>query len=233
MLTGGLPAAGVARHAAPLLRVSGRIGLDQELVNRRADLDLAFFEGEAVYSGSDLRVLVEPALYEPGGQPPRQLVELTTLTVSVHREKAPVRACGYINPKGFARGRRTIAGTMVLTQFHIDSLYRFLRTLRADDYSRDSFYTKPDQLPAFHMLLVFANESGFVSWRRLMGVEILTDGTVYSVHDLYAEQSVTYMASDFTPLLPASEPAVLPRLPAWEPTPKSAIGVPAVRKGGL
>ena len=47
----------------------------------------------------------------------KQLLECTTLTVSVHRVKSPVRACGYINPKGFARGGRTIAGTMILTQF--------------------------------------------------------------------------------------------------------------------
>ena len=55
------------------------------------------------------------------------LVEASTLTVSIHREKAPVRACGYINPKGFARGRRTIAGTMILTQFRVDVLFRFFR----------------------------------------------------------------------------------------------------------
>jgi len=51
---------------------------------------------------------------EQPGPPARrkQLVELTTITVSVHRVKSPAVACGYINPKGWARGRRTIAGTL-------------------------------------------------------------------------------------------------------------------------
>ena len=70
-----------------------------------------------------------------------------TLTVSVHREKAPARACGYINPKGFARGRRTIAGTLILTQFTVDVLFRFLQAVMPNDLSKDTTYVKPDQIP--------------------------------------------------------------------------------------
>jgi len=176
------------------------------------------------YSGSDIRVLVELADPDQASLGTKQLVELSTLTVSVHREKAPVRACGYINPKGFARGRRTIAGTMVLTQFSFDILYRFLYGIALRDISKDSQFLKPDQLPAFHMTLVFANEAGYASYRRLLGVEVLTDGTVYSSHDMYTEQTLTYMAADFTPLLPFDWGSVSPaaqQLP--EPTPKDRL----------
>ena len=82
----------------------------------------------ATYTGSDVRVIIE--LANPGAGAPRfskQLMEVTTLTVSCHRVKTPAVACGYINPKGFARGRRTIAGTMVLTKFTTEVLMRFLQ----------------------------------------------------------------------------------------------------------
>ena len=130
------------------------------------------------------------------------LVEASTLTVSIHREKAPVRACGYINPKGFARGRRTIAGTMILTQFSIDVLFRFLQAVLPQDFSSDSTYVKVDQLPPFNVTILFADEYGNASYRRLLGLEFVTDGTVYSIQDLLTEQTLSTMASDFTP--PAS-----------------------------
>lgn len=113
-----------------------------------------------------------------------------------------MRACGYINPKGFARGRRTIAGTLILTQFTVDVLFRFLQAVLPNDYSKDTTYVKIDQLPTFNLTLLFADEYGNASYRRLLGVDFITDGTVYSIQDLLTEETISYMASDFTPLLP-------------------------------
>jgi hypothetical protein len=159
------------------------------------------------YTGSDMKVMVEIAEPPAGVNLPvrmaKQLIECTTLSVSVHREKAPVRATGYINAKGFARGKRTIAGTLVFTQFTAEVLLRFLQSvLMSGDTSKDSFYMKVDQLPPFNMTLIFANEHGYASYRRILGVEFVTDGPVYSINDLLTEQSISYMAADFTPLLP-------------------------------
>lgn len=149
------------------------------------------------YTGSDVRVMVEI----PGfGR--KQFIECTTLSVSIHREKIPARACGYINPKGFARGKRTIAGTIVLTQFTIDVLFRFLSEAAMRDVSKDTFFKKIDQLPPINMTCVLADEYGNKSVRRLLGVEMVTDGTVYSVNDMYTEETISYMAADFTPLVP-------------------------------
>src|SRR5208282_3948372 len=64
------------------------------------------------YTGSDLRIVVDLVDTTTASQTApqlKQLIECTTFTISIHREKAAVRAAGYINPKGFARGRRTIA----------------------------------------------------------------------------------------------------------------------------
>jgi hypothetical protein len=51
--------------------------------------------GMATYTGSDVRVIIE--LASPGAGAPRfskQLLEVTTLTVSCHRVKTPAVACG-------------------------------------------------------------------------------------------------------------------------------------------
>jgi hypothetical protein len=165
------------------------------------------------YTGTDLRIivdLVDAATVSNTAVPTIQLIQCSTFTVSIHREKAPVRALGYINPKGFARGKRTIAGTLILTQFTIDTLYTFLMAQQtlAHDTSKDSLYVKVDQLPPFNMTLLFADEYGDVSYRRVLGVDMVDDGVVYSTNDMYSEQTVVYSASDFTPLLTINDSAL-------------------------
>ena len=71
-----------------------------------------------------------------------------------------------------------------------------------NDSSKDSKYVKADQLPPFNITLMFCNEQGYASYRRLLGVDFVTDGTVYSINDMFPEQTISYVAADFTPLLP-------------------------------
>jgi hypothetical protein len=185
--------------------LSGRVtpALSNKLLN---EFDVALAGGQQTFTGSDLRVMIEiPTSSTVGDAKPRyakQLLECTTFTVSVHRSKAPVSAAGYIGPKGFARGRRTIAGTLVLTQFTVEVLMRFLQSTLLVDRSKDTHFMKVDQLPAFNMTLLFTNELGYASFRRLLGVEFITDGVIYSIQDMLTEQTISYMASDFTPLIP-------------------------------
>lgn len=176
------------------------------------------------YTGSDLRVVVEVAGGKGGY---KQLVELSTITVSIHRGTVPVRACGYINPKAFVSSTRTIAGTIILTQFWMDSLLRFLATDQGKEFSdefwaKDISYSKIDQLPPLNFTFYFADEHGHASVRRLLGVKLVTDGTVYSVNDQLTEQTISYMAMDFTPLQPVDVMGVLKKTPPMtgERTPK-------------
>lgn len=53
--------------------------------------------------------------------------ELTAVTVSVHREKAPIYTMGDANPRSFSRGKRGIAGTLVFTVFDRDALIEALK----------------------------------------------------------------------------------------------------------
>ncbi len=185
---------------------------------------------EASYTGSNLKVMIEVAndgtntinptglsattnsnnVAQQGTSKParqaKQLVELTTITVSVHRVKSPAVACGYINAKGWARGRRTIAGTLVMTKFTTDVLYSFLNSgAFTSDLSKDTTYMKVDQLPPFNLTLLFADEYGNSSSQRLLGVELVTSGDVYSIQDMLSEQTISYVAADFTPLMPLNK----------------------------
>lgn len=156
------------------------------------------------FTGSNVRILIECAEIPKGstGRYYKQLLEATTISVGIHREVAPARAGGFINPKGFALGKRTIAGTLILTQFTADTLYDFLQDILMVDGSKDSLFTKVDQLPPFNITMLLASETGYVSSRRLLGVKFLTDGTVYSIQDMLTEQTLSWMALDFTPLTP-------------------------------
>lgn len=164
--------------------------------------------GDSTFTASDCLIMVEvPQTPSFNGSQiqsrvAKQLVEATTLSVSIHRSKSPVRAFGYANPKGFARGSRTIAGTLVLTKSTAEVLYRFLQSGLVADVTRDTNYTKLDQLPPLDFTLLFSNEEGYMSSQRLLGVEFVTDGTVVSVQDILLEQQITWMAADFTPLAP-------------------------------
>ena len=189
------------------------------------DAEVAQHEsGRHVFSGSDMKVFLEI----PGNKM-RSLLEVSTVTVSVHREKAPVRALGCINTKGYARGRRTIAGTIILTQFQVDFLLRFLGTPNAKDESKDTRLVKVDQLPPFNLYLYFGDEysKDTQSYRELIGVDLVTDGTVHSSQDMYTERTLSYVAADFTPLLPINAKAnATPtdtRLANGEKTPKDAV----------
>lgn len=158
---------------------------------------------QQVYTGTNCRLMIESAIASPDGRRyAKQLLEATTISVSIHREVAPVRAGGYINPKGFALGKRTIAGTLIVTQFTVDVLLEFLQSVLMIDGSKDSTYTKVDQLPPFNITLMFTNEQGFASKRTLLGVKFVTDGVVYSIQDMMTEQTLSWMATDFTPLVP-------------------------------
>jgi len=204
------------------LASASALGLSQ-LPSALKDIELAEIEaGNHVFAGADMRVYLELP-----GKKLRQLIELTTVTVSVHREKSPARACGYINAKGYARGRRTIAGTIILTQFQADFMLRFLGQINTKDESKDTQILKVDQLPPFNLYLYFGDEYGSQSYRHILGVDLVTDGTVHSAQDMYSERTISYVASDFTPLLPVEAKSTTapsdPRLAAVEKTPKDMV----------
>lgn len=177
---------------------------------------------QETYTGADVRLMIEAAeTPNDGRRYAKQLLEATTITVSTHREVAPVRSGGYINPKGFALGKRTIAGTIILTQFTIDVLLQFMQDIMMNDGSKDTMFSTVDQLPPFNITMIFGNESGYASCRRLLGVKFVTDGVVYSIQDMLSEQTLSWMATAFTPLVPLNATGLYTPVDATDPTTKS------------
>lgn len=128
-----------------------------------------------------------------------ELGELQTISYSVHRENSPVRTLGHVNPRGFVKGSRTIAGSLIFTVFNEYAFYRikeFRKALAERNYS-----PLADMLPPFDVVLSFFNEYGLAAKMKIFGITIVDEGQTMSVDDLITEQTYTYMARGLQPLM--------------------------------
>jgi len=150
-----------------------------------------FVASNSSYSGSDCTVVLQfnNSLVVLGN--------VSTITYSIFREKAPVRVLGRSHPKGYTAGGRTIAGSMVFTVFDQNPLSDLISQINYIRNPSDRF-TSPvgDQLPPLDMILIFHNEYGHSSIIRLYGVEFTQEGQVHSINDLYTENTMEYVARD-------------------------------------
>jgi hypothetical protein len=128
------------------------------------------------------------------------LAEAQTLSISVFRDKAPVRSLGSIYPKGFTRGPRQIGGSLVFTVFDKDVLYEFLAANPSDFDGNRNTSAVLDQLPPVDIIVAFASELGSVSRMALYGVEFMSSGQMMSIEDMMTENTVEYIARDFDPM---------------------------------
>jgi len=128
-----------------------------------------------------------------------ELGEIQTISYSIHRENSPVRTVGHVNPRGFVKGSRTIAGSLIFTVFNEYAFYRikrFKNTLANKNYA-----PLADMLPPFDIVLTFFNEYGLAAKMKIYGVTIVDEGQTMSVDDLITEQTYTYMARGIQPLM--------------------------------
>lgn len=133
------------------------------------------------------------------------LAEVQTLSLSTHRDKTAVRACGTVYPKGFTRGPREIAGSLIFTVFNEHVLYQLLEA-HASDFDANSYTSAiMDQLPPVDITIAFANEYGQVSRMGIMGVEFVDEGQVMSIEDIMTESVVSFVARDLDPMRAVSK----------------------------
>lgn len=133
-----------------------------------------------------------------------ELANIQTLSYSVHREKHPVRALGSTHVRQYTRGPRTIAGSVVFTVFNTSVLGGLLGL---EEREIEAGLWRPvtvDQIPPFHIVLLFASEYNVISSMVLYNVEIIDEGQVMSIEDLITENTCTYVASHFAPLRPVT-----------------------------
>jgi hypothetical protein len=148
--------------------------------------------------------------------PTGQVLELGTLSMvslSTHRDTFPVTAMGYVNAKGFTRGHRLTAGTLVFSVFDRSAFTKLLNPLEApkgytETAARESktqiksaFYNMhADELPPFDIHIIYANEDGLLCYEALLGVTIADKGSVRSMDLVQIQESYSYMAVDHVPI---------------------------------
>lgn len=132
----------------------------------------------------------------------KTLAEIQTLSVSTYREKYPVRAFSSTYPKGFTRGPRTIAGSMIFTVFDKNVLWELLGADPTEfDADKPASTAVIDQLPPFDITVSFANELGQTSRMSILGCEFVSEGQTMSIHDLFIENQCQYVARDVDPMM--------------------------------
>jgi hypothetical protein len=156
------------------------------------------------YSGSDaVATIIVPEINDSGEytgrNEPLELGELQTISYSMHRENSPIRTLGHVNPRGFIKGGRTIAGSLIFTVFREYAFYRLSNYKRF--LNRNGFFAPlADMLPPFDIVLTFFDEFGGGSKMKIFGVTIVDEGQTVSVDDLITEQTYTYMARGIQPM---------------------------------
>jgi hypothetical protein len=134
------------------------------------------------------------------GEPPITLGELQTISYSIHRENRPLRIIGHVSPASFAKGPRTIAGSLIFTQFNEYAFYRLQSFRDIINKRNNQLYPLADMLPPFDVVLSFSNELGSFSKLKIYGITIIDEGGTMSVDDLITEQTYTYMARGIQPM---------------------------------
>lgn len=130
-----------------------------------------------------------------------EMAEIQTISYSIHRENAPIRTLGHVNPRGFVKGGRTIAGSLIFTVFNEYAFYRIKEFRQMMSESGLFFAPLADMLPPFDIVLSFFNEYGLGAKMKLYGVTIVDEGGTMSVDDLITEQTYTFMARGIQPLI--------------------------------
>jgi hypothetical protein len=130
-----------------------------------------------------------------------ELAEVQTISYSIHRENAPVRTIGHVNPRGFVKGGRTIAGSLIFTVFNEYAFYRIKEYRQIMAETGLFFAPLADMLPPFDIVLTFFNEYGLGGKMKIYGVTIVDEGQTMSVDDLITEQTYTFMARGIQPLI--------------------------------
>ena len=130
-----------------------------------------------------------------------ELGELQTLSYSIHRENSPVRTLGHVNVRGFIKGGRTIAGSLIFTVFNEYAFYK-IKKYRELLARRNGFFAPlADMLPPFDIVISFFNEYGQSAKMKIFGITIVDEGQTVSIEDIITEQTYTYMARGIQPMV--------------------------------
>jgi len=129
----------------------------------------------------------------------KQFGSIQTITISSERPSGPVRCLGFAGARGYVRGVRTIAGSLIFTVLDRDVFAEVYQ--QSDNESIEEFPLFVDQIPTFHIVATAANEMGFTSSLSIIECTLTNFGMTLSVDDLMIEQSFTYVARYVSPFM--------------------------------
>lgn len=157
------------------------------------------------FSGGDLTIAALVPEFHKGAQNKEpvflELPCVQTISVSSARSIGTVRSLGTVQPKGFTRGGRVIAGTIVFVENGYN-LFSEMGRMAANDPARKEFSSYyPDEIPVIDILISGCNEYGKEVHAAIVGLEITNTGMTHSVDDLYTEGTMSYVAVAHFPLL--------------------------------
>ena len=157
---------------------------------------------------------------------------LQGVSYSVTREKAPVYTMGSTDPISISRGKRGTAGSLIFLTIDRHALYDFMArtdnqySKKPNDLAMNQTSTSydldntaaetvltvaptapnyPDQIPPFDITLAAVNEAGSTMAMRIVGVEIISNGSGVSVDDLNIEEQMTFICRGIIPWGPTSD----------------------------
>lgn len=126
----------------------------------------------------------------------RVIGEITTLSYSIHMDKSPVRSIGSVNAKGYVFGPRTIAGSLVFSQFNRHIAHDILLEANKSAESGSGQMVVMDEMPPFNLTISMANEYGQKARFALYNIQIINEGNVISINDVYTENTYQFVATD-------------------------------------
>ena len=180
---------------------------DQEAISKvRAEKGLPDPFSNMSFAGTDISAtMVIPVIDRLTGTVQEmdvlELAEIQTISYSIHRENSPIRTIGHVNPRGFVKGGRTIAGSLIFTVFNEYAFYRIKEYRHMMAETGLFFAPLADMLPPFDIVLTFFNEYGLGAKMKIYGVTIVDEGQTMSVDDLITEQTYTFMARGIQPMI--------------------------------
>lgn len=156
------------------------------------------------YSGADCRAY---AHFDGKSSDLIHLKHLSTVSLSIHEAKSPVRSLGMKSVKGFTESIRTIAGSMVLVVVKDhplkdlvlrDSRWNMNISLDGLSSNRNKQTKISTLLNKFNMYLVYKTELGFneKASTLIKGIRIVNESLVTSVNDMVTEVMVQFVAEE-------------------------------------
>lgn len=156
---------------------------------KEEDKKKSVYEEYKSFSGTDAVIdLVFP------GKRAIRLGTITTLSYSVLRIKNPIRTFGRISPRGFTKGSRVIAGSMIfsVTNNHWVNIVKESYPEIFEGINK----IKADELPPFDILITYSNEYGATSYYTVYGITVEEEGQVVSIEDAMTENVIKFIARD-------------------------------------